>query len=273
MTPSQWYPLIQQAAPFAVDRCVVLNTNSTDMDVRQAIELAGEDAISFAQRVVAGWSVQGSEMLLTGITNLLNPGISEAELDPTNQSMRVLFPDFCRILDHTAQFAVLVVPHESDDRPHLQILCAGICDGSIELGYADQPPYWVFYMPESSAVIRQYETSGDFVLSPQMRQFFLRANGAPDIVTPIQYMRKGALAEVYQDFWHRLMTRELFEQMGQFVPFFDDGAGNSQGFFPHIHSPDGEHIIFDWDHETVEFTVYQTNFSAWLKNQFETATE
>jgi hypothetical protein len=281
MIPAQWIPILDQAGCREIDHCLVLETDATKADLRQAEQLLKESEIGLVQTILRGWREQGSEMLLTIVPYLLNPGSTAEELNPAGQPMRVLFPEFCQALDATAEFAILVTPAHQSSSPAPQIICVGICDGSVELGYGDEPLRWLFYLPESLAVIHVYETAAGIELSPQMRQFFIRANGAPGrgiygfypSLIPIQYMQKGLLAELYRPFWYNLKTTEPFEKMEQFVDFFEDGAGNSQGFFPNIRSSDGEHTIFDWDHETVQFTTLQPNFSAWLKEQFEVATE
>src|SRR5438552_3353851 len=125
MSLEAWYPFLEHAGCWRGDGEVVLEPAAPEAGLRQIAPLLTEPRFALIPTILRGWQEQGSEALLTTIPQLLNPTSSFAELNPTGQPMRDLFPDFCDALDHTAQFALIIIPAHEGESVRAHILCAG----------------------------------------------------------------------------------------------------------------------------------------------------
>lgn len=269
MGREEWASFLHDIKRERAASCFVLNPDSTKAELAQVEQALGGALPSASVTALEHWNEHGSSFLLTAVPRMINPFAADVDLDPAGMAMRTLYPEFCRMLDRTERFAVIVDPTIGHEQPDSNVLFAGLGRQLIPHTRDDRTRYWAFYLPRTLETIRQHEVKSGVPLSPQLRQILLRANGAPEAVcpyfTPLEWLEKGILADLYQGFWAEIDSPEPFERLETFVSLYANGSGDYQGFFPDEERQDGEYKIYDWDHEVVRFTIWAPNFAGWLE--------
>lgn len=278
MSREQWAGLLHRIKRDRAERCLVLEpgTASIKADLAEAERALGAAAPPAVSAALERWPEQGGEFLLTALPRLLNPSATAAQLEPGGASMRALFPTFCQLIDRTEHFAVIIdlelarEPYDPDFVPAPPILLAGLGDDLIPAGRRGAVTTdWAFYLPQTVETIEQHEATSGLLLSPQLKQMVLRANGAPEGVPPefypVEWLERGLLADLYRDIWAEVDSPEPFARLEAFVYFYETGTGDCQGFFADEAAPGEEYVIYGWDHETARFTLWARDFAHWLE--------
>jgi hypothetical protein len=173
------------------------------------------------------------------------------------------------MLERTEQFAIIIDPsHENYEVGDATILVG--LGGNLVPSRSHSPVnFWAFYTPKTCQSLAEVEQTENIQLSPQLKQMLLRANGAPMAICPYFYpaehIQKGSLARLYEEFWHELDSPIDFERLTAFVSLYEDGLGNEQGFFSDEETKNNEYTIYDWNHETANFTIWAPTFASWLE--------
>lgn len=216
------------------------------------------------------WSQHHSDFLLTTLPSLLNPSRSDAELNPTGLSIHTMFPRFSQQLARTTRFAIFISPDKPQWDSEPSVLFIGLLPTVGPADTALAPHCWAYFMPETLDSILARAARESVYLSPQLRQMYLRANGAPlyyfPYFTPSQSLYAGTLAEVYRDMWYEVDSAERFERLENFVTLVPELVGDDIGIFKNTELlPPDEPRIYRWDHESVCFVEEARDFAGWLQ--------
>jgi hypothetical protein len=273
MNKQLWLQSIRSIARDAerASRTIVLTSENAQSDLLNAettLKTLSQE-LSLASRVILErWNMKGSRVLLDTVPELLNPGASSNELNPSGASMRVTFPSLCNILDQTEELAVIV-----DGANEGSVLITGAVQQTLPQGQRwpfspDGRRYWAYFLPQSATKLASCQSRLGYPLSPQMRQLYLRAWGtADDALCPYVYrpelLVKGALySDVYRDIADQVpLTQDTIHRLREFVCIYDTVVGNSIGFFADETQPNSEPAIMYWDHETAEFQPWAVDFA------------
>lgn len=233
----------------------------------QALRDRGKSMPEIVALFLSRWREQGATFLLETLPQLLAPQATVSVLAPTGRSMRDLFPDYCRLLDATEQVAILLDGSEGE------ILVAGGANQRFAPGFRSlfSPvgvQIWAFALPLAYPELERWQEQTHIHLSAQMRQMYLRMGGAPSrwicpyLYGPRDLERGWLFTGLYRDMAADIpISAQALERMQDFVITDADLSGNATGFFPQEWQPDGEYVMYEWDHERLEFAQRAEDFA------------
>jgi hypothetical protein len=222
--------------------------------------------------LLQGWQHQRSRLMFETVPEILNPGVSSHELNPTGRTMEELFPDFCQILEQTDQIGILL-PHGTTTRVILFGSANQFAPPGWKWSYSPEGKRpWTFYLPQPLAALNHVESDQQLHLSPQMRQWYVHCGGAvnvsvcPDIAA-FHMLKRGSLwTDTYEVIMDQVtLGDDVIKHLQSFVVLSENGTGNADGYFPGDLGRTDEYVIHTWDHETAQFSPWVENFAALVR--------
>lgn len=244
---------------------VILEPKTLEKDLQQ---FEAEFSTPFPQPlafVLEHWTAGNNTLLLETLPALLNPTATPNELIPTGRQSQELFPELYQMVNSAEQIGVVAYIRDATE-PTIDYLLIGL---AVMPQSSKSGIIWAYYVPQRLEWIMNWEKESGIVLSPQLKQMYLRCNGNMNCYPhfyPLEGLYLSSLAELYAPLWAEVLSPEPFERLERFVTVTGNGFGDEYGFFPDGMNTNGEYPFFMWDHEKACFIECADDFANfWYK--------